>query len=268
MAKSETAVADYDPGHSLFDPGNPFSLLNTAPETVVPVIKRVMEKYPATMLKPDIVLRVKCKPDQRDHRLRLSFWDEYNAATALGKRMCLRNVIHKICPIEVWNGYYARNLLKTLWIITAPRDYVLEMRHIHAQGLERLEQIMKLPITNKKGETDHKAVALILKTFQLVDLRMKGSILQKVRIQKQSLNVDVNAEQMQQLSQMSIEELDALDRKLEKMQKIENKVYDAQRTIEAEDPVKTLDLKGIAAIEDEATLKEFKDDDLTLLDRR
>jgi hypothetical protein len=243
-------------------------LINVAPETVVPLIKKLMEKCPRKMLKPDVLLRKHCKPDERDERLRLTFWDEYNAATAQGKRMSLKNVIHKVCPIEVWNGYYRRNLEKVLWIITAPRDYNLSLRHIHAKGMMRLEQIMNLPIKDKEGEVDHRSVALILKTFQLVDLRVKGAILQKVQIQQQNLNMEVSSEQMQNLSQMSMEELDAMERKLDKMQRIEGKVLDAKFSDPNANPIDALEMPEVRDVVDDATLAPFKDDELVLLGKR
>lgn len=258
-------LENYKPDMSLLDKSNPCSLLNMAPEPMIPLIYNVIERAPKLMLYPDIALRHHCDPDERDDRLRLTFWDEYNLATSLGRRMTLRAVINKVCTFPIWNNYYAQKHLKILWIITPPRDYNLSLRQIHAHGMERLEEIMKLPMKGKNGETDYRAVGLILKTFQLVDLRVKGAILQKFQIQQQNLNInaEISSEQVQNLSEMTVEQLEAMEKKLDRLQRIEQKALNVSPETRAEVLEGELVAKELT---DDATLAKFNQDELMHID--
>lgn len=213
--------------NSVFDDDNPTALINVMPLRFVPIIKRVKEKLPRFLLYAEVDLRFHIKPSERDERLRLAFWDEYNQATTLDKRMSLQNILGQIIEPKLFAAVYEPDDKLMLWIFTPPKSYVHSMRYIMHKGLERLQEIMEMPMTydDKFGQKrlDHKAATLILKAFQLVDLRVQGSIVQHININQKNLNLNAEVSQAQlagqvesQINMLSLDELEKLDRKLDR----------------------------------------------------
>jgi hypothetical protein len=198
---------------------------------MVPAIKATYQKYPNLLLVPEREARSRAKTDERDERFRLCFWDEYQAATAQNRPMSFAT----ICTIfgsdtSAWAKYYAKRLDKLAFILHPPKNYVHAMKVILDRGLDKLLDIMEMPIVNKRGEPDVKVITQIIKVFQLVDLRVKGSIIQRVQIQQQNLNVNVDGTSdvprltPEQLNQLSLEQLEALEEKLARVERTEKKM--------------------------------------------
>ena len=204
---------------SVLNPHQESSLLNVAPLKVVPLIMRVRESLPEIAVASEDWLRKYLKPDERDERLRLSFWDEYNIVTAgtYKRRMRIESILSGICNNNTWEKIYACNDKKLLWVLTPPKSYVQSMNYILHLGTERLSEIMSLPIKDGDGNVDHKAASLILKAFEMVDMRVKGGIIQKMQVEQKNLNVHVSApsdlEAIRGIDDIS--KLEALSNKLE-----------------------------------------------------
>lgn len=206
--------------NALYDGHNPNALINRIPDRLVPVLERVKVKLPRTLMLSEAEIRTYCSPDERDERVRLSFWDEYNAATAAGKRMSLQSVICGTCSWETWVTTFEPNNHKMLWVFTPPVSYAMAMRQILHRGTERLLEIMNLPIKNKDGNVDSRVATLILKAWQLADLRIKGGIVQKMQVEQKSVNVNFNslesAHQIRdQVQNLELGDLESLERRIE-----------------------------------------------------
>lgn len=203
----------------LYDRSNPESLINILPTRLVPIFERVRGKLPRTLLSSEKEVRKYCEPDDRDDRVRLSFWDEYNASTAAGKRMSLQTVISGTCGWETWVGAYEPDDKRMCWIFTPPTSYVSQMRHILHRGTERLLEIMNLPMVDAEGKVDVKIANLVLRAWQLADMRVKGGVMQKVQIEQKSMNLNVNAGDVESISGgvagMDLEELESLERRID-----------------------------------------------------
>lgn len=207
--------------NALYDPDNPNALINRIPPRLQPILERIRTKLPKTLLLPEREIRKYCDPDERDERVRLSFWDEYNAATSADKRMSLQSVICGACSWEGWVTAYEPNNKRMLWIFTPPTSYVAAMRHILHRGTERLLEIMNLPIVNKDGDVDPRVATLILKAWQLADMRMKGGIVQRMQVEQKSVNVNLNSDHhvdqiRSQVQSLQLEDLETLERRIEK----------------------------------------------------
>jgi hypothetical protein len=206
---------------ALYDPHNPDALLNRLPPRLVPILERVRNKLPRTLMLTEREIRTQCQPDERDERVRLSFWDEYNAATASGKKMALQSIICGAVSWEMWVSGYEPNNKRMLWIFTPPVSYAIQMRHILHKGTERLLEIMNLPMLGEDGKVDTKVATLILKAWQLADMRIKGGIVQRMQVEQKSVNVNFNSEQpvdqlREQVSGLQLEDLETLERRIEK----------------------------------------------------
>lgn len=209
---------------SLYDNDNPDSLINKLPSRLVPIFERVRFKLPKTLLSDERTVRKYVTPDDRDDRVRLAFWDEYNASTAAGKRMSLQSIISGTCSWESWITAYEPHDKRMCWVFTPPTSYVSQMRHILHRGTERLLEIINLPMVDEAGKVDIKVANLVLRAWQLADMRVKGGVMQKVQIEQKSMNYNLNADAeinalRGQVSAMSLEELESLESRIEKAKK-------------------------------------------------
>lgn len=211
---------------TIYDPNNPDSLINIIPERMRPVLMRIKDKMPRVLFQTEGELRQFILPDERDERLRLSFWDEYNHSTAHGKMMSLAAFLSGVAAWETWVTVYEPNDKKMMWIFCPPVSYQSAMRNILHKGTERLMEIMSLPILDPDGKPDSKVIVNILRAFQLVDMRVKGAVTQKLQIQQQSLNVNATITQ-DMPSIQSGQPVDTLQ--LEELEKLEKRIAQARR---------------------------------------
>lgn len=208
--------------NSLYDAENPDSLINRIPPRLVPVFERVRTKLPRTLLADERAIRRYVSPDERDERVRLAFWDEFNASTAAGKKMSLQSFISGACSWESWVTAYEPNDKRMCWIFTPPTSYAAQMRHILHRGTERLLEVMNLPMIDEEtGKVDVKVANLILRAWQLADMRVKGGVMQKLQIEQKSMNLNLNADSnlenlRTQVDGMDLEELESLERRIDK----------------------------------------------------
>jgi hypothetical protein len=210
---------------TFFDENNPSSLINKVWKPLVPVVRNVALVYSELLLSEEARILAFCKPDERDQRLRLTFWDEYGLACAQKRLMRYQAVMWGNIGPEVWDQVYMKDRKKILFMITQPSSYSSSMRRILDIGVKRLHEIMELPILLKNGSPDNKAIAQILKAFQLVDSRVKGSVVQRMQVDQRTLNINADASPKQAaqltaetLGMMSMDELKEMEGKLQSLQ--------------------------------------------------
>lgn len=208
---------------TMYDTDNPDSLINIIPSRVVPVLHRIRPKMPRVLYVTECELRDYVKPDERDERVRLGFWDEYNHSSAMQKKMSLTSFLHGIMSWETWVTVYEPNDKKMMWVFCPPVSYQVAMRNILHKGTERLMEIMSLPLRDDMGKVDSKVVVNILRAFQLVDMRVKGAVTQKLQIQQQSHNINQNInmngpsiDSGTPIETLQLEELEKLERRIDK----------------------------------------------------
>ena len=230
---------------TMYDTENPDSLISIVPSRVVPVLHRIRPKMPRVLFVTEGELRDYVKPDERDERIRLGFWDEYNHSTASKKKMSLSAFIHGIMSWETWVTVFEPNDKKMMWVFCPPVSYQVAMRNILHKGTERLMEIMSLPIMDSDGKPDSKVIVNILRAFQLVDIRVKGAVTQKLQIQQQTHNINqtINAPGVH-MSGMPVETL-----QLEELEKLERRIDRARR-----------DSRRLVSSLDEADREQFIED--------
>lgn len=182
---------------TVFDKTNKMSFVNVFPDRLEAVLHRLRPKLPKVLCMNEIDLRKQLKPDDRDEKLRLAFWDEYNLATSHGKKMSVNAICRGLMSWETWYTVYEPSDRKMMWILNQPVSYAAAMRNVLHKSTQRLMEIVSLPILDEKGRPDSKVIVNILRAFQLVDMRVKGGIAQKVMIKQQShhLHQSMSADQ-------------------------------------------------------------------------
>ena len=186
-----------------WEEGNPRCVLNLLPEKVREAGKMIPTEYLAVDPR---TLQQRVQPNDIDNQLRLAFWDEYFVACDNSKKMRIEAIYPRVCSREYFYSFVVANPLRLAWMMTPPEEYMLRMRSLLEQGLQRFEEIMKLPITKKilvkkkdgkegvMSVADTKLIAEMIKIFAIVDNRVKGSVVQKLQVSQQNLNVNVDYE--------------------------------------------------------------------------
>lgn len=209
-------------GYAIFDLKDPRSVVN-----MVPGVEReaILALGPEWRNLSERELYKKVDPDPRDARLRLAFWDEYSQAQDRGRKMFIANVVRNICPRDYWDDRVVVEPEKLAFIVLPPKDYVVAMRALLEQGLTKLEEVLALPLTMKtaKGVTvpNVRLITEMVKIIQMLDLRVKGAIIQKVRVDSRSVNLNLAGDAPG--GQMTLEDLD------NEIKKVSNRIHDALR---------------------------------------
>jgi hypothetical protein len=141
------------------------------------------------------------EPSMLDRQLRLAFWDEYfltqdNAQ----KHMRMEAVYGRICSREMFYTIVDSEI-RYAWLLTPPEQYTYKMRALLDIGLERMLEVLQLPMIvekiNPKTKVpykviDSKIVGEIIKAVAILDNRVRGAVPQHIRIQSEQRNLNVN----------------------------------------------------------------------------
>lgn len=214
---------------SLNDPEDPTSLESFVPPKVAAAIRRFSNDL-LRMTEAD--LRRELKPDDMLCRLRLAFWDEYQRAHNLGEKMVTKHIVSGVCSEDYFYKWILTDQLKMRWVCQVPKDYYLSMREMLDRGLDRLRDILELDFMEikyvKVGKDQYqrqsvvntKILSEIRAAVQMLDNRVKGAVMQKVAIQQQSLNYNINHEANDEdLGALTLEQLSMLEEKLSAVDK-------------------------------------------------
>lgn len=212
-----------------FNRENPNSLVNRVWPSLVPYLQAVADVYPQHIMSNENKVKAFCDPDEKDLRVRLRFWDEYYLATAQDRVMHIHGVINGVILPETWAHTYLADRRKLLWLITQPVSYTSNMRSLLEKGMERLHEIMEMPLIMKNGFPDVRLITQVLKAFQLIDLRVKGSVVQRMQIDQRSLNVNVDADApvAQQYSALSLEQLKEMEKQLDRISAKKDRIVES-----------------------------------------
>jgi hypothetical protein len=206
---------------SIKDKSNPRSLINLVPTVMEQALMAVPDEL---MEMPEEELRKKSKPDATDEFIKLSFWDEYDRAQARGVKLDLVNVYVRACSRDYFYKKFLGNSHKVAWLLTPPAQYEVALNAILARGLQRLHEIVNMPLEqpvyDKEGKycgTKHDAniAKTIAQVVKDVDIRVNGAIPQFVNTKSTNVNVNVNRDDSMREIPSNVTDIDAQIRALE-----------------------------------------------------
>ncbi len=219
----------------LLDEDNPFSLLELCP----PPVREAMEKLDTKFYKiSELQLRKLANPSAEIARLRMSFWDEYLRASAEKRKMDVRSITRGVCSHNYFYEVILQNENWVGYITTPPADYQLAIREMLELSWDRIREVLLLPITEKvsvrrtiKNEDgkiemhidlvekpNTSLIAEIRQITNMLDLRVKGAIMQKMQITQKNLNVNMNADDPNIfLADATMAQLEAMEKKITRM---------------------------------------------------
>jgi len=210
----------------LFCADLPWGMYNVVPDSFRNALETIDPRWMSH--KEETVTR-NADPNDMDENFRLSFWTEYNTSKDLQKKFSMERVMSGVCS----PFYYKHTILKKprlmAYIAYPPTNYLLFMKNMLYKGQHRMKEIMsvsaisQVPVMDRvtkeqavdkngdlvtKTEIDIKLANMQLKTFALIDNRVKGAIVQKVKIENKNLNVNVDANQILDAAPTTVIDID------------------------------------------------------------
>lgn len=210
----------------LFSADVPWGLYNVVPESIRKGLALIDPRW---MSWREETLARKADVTERDENLRLSFWTEYNVAKDMDKPFSINRAIAGACSPY----YFKTKILKTpmllAYIVYPPTDYMTFMKGMLYKGQKRMQEIMSASAVEHERDKDGKIIGstvnmklanLQLKTFALIDNRVKGAIVQRVKVEQKNLNVNVTPDQIANATPTTLididKELTMLDREIQR----------------------------------------------------
>jgi len=234
-------ILDIDP----YDINHPRSMINKVPNWLRERMQgQLMMEY---MRMDEEKLQEIVKPTLTINRLRTAFWYEYEKLFAKygssynshsDHGLSIHRVCSGICSVSYFMYDVARNDAYLAWISHPPLNYEKSMQEALTHGLDRVREILNLPMLEYKFTKDglpcvdpctnqpvmianEKVANIILKTVAFIDLRIKGAIPQQIQqnINRNSINYNVRDAN----SRVTVD-VEALDSKLLTIEDLDSKI--------------------------------------------
>lgn len=169
------------------DSDHPESLFNL----VAPVAREAMADIPEELLVcPEDQLKIQ----KVDLHLRRNLHEEYARALIENRSVNLKNVYDGLISRTAFYGGVLQNKHRLAYIMRVPVSYENKLKEGLDLGIDRLlNEVLTMPIKNPKGYYDQDAVKNLIKAIEFCDVRVRGSVVQ--RVEKRSVNVNVNQNQ-------------------------------------------------------------------------
>lgn len=116
-------------------------------------------------------------PGPLTNALRMKFWYEYDEAQAEHRKMRVKNIYSGVCEVSAFLKAMA-DPEKVAWVLTRPAAYDLAMQEMHQFSLAKMRKILETPLI-QHGKYNSNVAKDQIKVFELLDLRIKGSVIQK-----------------------------------------------------------------------------------------
>ncbi len=189
LSKQMKTLTDNPAGVCIFDQDNPRSVYNLVPPAVQEAMMKISPRYYTWSEK---ALERNTELEARDHRLRISFWTEYQITQDEDKpTISMHSVLRGVCTKTYFYETVLFNPHKLAWVLFPPPDYEKAMDEMHHLSLKEMRKILTLPL----GPKDTALMREKIKIFALLDNRIKGAVLQKLHIQQDTRNLHVHKSQ-------------------------------------------------------------------------
>jgi hypothetical protein len=177
-------------GSSLFDESDPDSVFNKTSDKLHEVITTLGTHVEARRVirNGEAYAREHLKPTAQMARIRIGFWDEYARSVSTGQKMSVDRIYAGVMSKETFEDEYYTDPKKLGYVLLTPPHYHRAAEEILLLGLERMRDIIELPLINSRGQVQVAVVNGILKAVEMLDKRVKGAIMQKVAIHQHNTN--------------------------------------------------------------------------------
>lgn len=190
----------------VFDLDNERSVLRLVSDAIREAILKLPEKY---QNKSEREFYLEHRPGAMENRLRLSFWREYEAAQETVMPMNIVKIYAGLCTKEYFYQKVLKNPVILGWMLIPPTDYAVLIEESLGFGVQRLREIMELPLTNSKGEVNVRLCDTIIRATAMLDMRIRGAYVQKSEVRQLNFNMHAEAKDMEKaITASSMEEIE------------------------------------------------------------
>jgi len=183
LPASQSDPNDTLPSHDvvLYDETNSRSVLNLVPEAIKSAALQALALKPDLFELDEDVLRKKVAPSDSVLRIRMAFWNEYFRVQDHGlKEMSAAKIYAGIVHHKMFYGKILSDPKAVAWILCIPTNYMIAMEELLDRGMRNLSRIMGMAVVDELGQVDVKRASIFLKTYEMVQERVRGSVVQKV----------------------------------------------------------------------------------------
>jgi hypothetical protein len=216
------------PEVDIFNQADPRALINLVPEAVQNAFRMALSKRPELIGMDEkglyrLLRSENEQPSTTDNRIRLRFWMEYDSAQADQREMQMSYAHGGICSKEFFYQKYISHTPKIAWLLCRPASYeAISTEALHF-GLEQLRDILDVPHVLPNGKPDTKLMEIKAKIVNMLDQRVRGSVIQKTM----NLNLTTSEKKVSEVAEIS--SMQELERRLVELKRRERK---AQNIIE------------------------------------
>ena len=198
---------------ALWDESDSRSLINVVKNRIREAILEAYKKRPDLFSMDERTLTRTLKeegypPTDTDRQLRCSFWNEYDRAQDDNRMMDSGALYRGIC-LEQYLYEYLKHARKVAWLVCYPSNREALLDDGHRIGLQRMLEILEVPLFDSKGAFNSKVAELQAKVFLMLDQRKHGAFTQKVENRSLNLNLSATEKSIGKFSELnSMEEIE------------------------------------------------------------
>jgi len=164
----------------------------------------------------------------QDIRLKHALWYEYDKAIEEDRKMQVGNITKGIMHRQYFIQHYILNRMRLEWILRPPLNYWNEQRVLLEKSTMCLHEVLDIPVVRKVCRChyrcicngyrvptierlpcccvdtcicpptyDSKIAQIKQKLHEMIEMRVKGAVVQKMRIDKQQLIAHVKADRLE-----------------------------------------------------------------------
>lgn len=190
----------------VFDMDNPRSVLRIAGDALREAILNLPEEY---QNKSEKEFYMAYRPGAMENRLRLSFWREYESSQESMTQLNVKKVYAGLCTKEYFYQKAIKNPVILGWMLIPPTDYAVLIEEALTFGIQRLREIMELPLVDENGKVNVKLCDTIIRATAMLDMRIRGAYIQKSEVRQLNFNMNADAKGIgQALEASNMEEIE------------------------------------------------------------
>lgn len=176
------------------DKDEPHSLFNLLTPALVARVSRIPDEY-FGLSESELAAKIhENKPTKRiqgmslENRVRLAFWREYVAAINSGEKMRPQHIWRGVTSCEYFYLMMDRPL-QAAWILNPPPEESLILEESYAYALQKVREILDMPLYKVTGEADAPVAGQILRAAEFLGNRLHGAPTQKIESKTLRVNV-------------------------------------------------------------------------------
>lgn len=158
------------------------------------------------------------------HRIKISFWNEYDLAVTENRRMLAKNIFEGCTTQQFYHGLISSCPAFVVWMVTRSPVHKLKLAELGELSDERMLNILSVnPIYTYQDveKVDSKLATVQVKLYEIIQNRIHGSVVERQEVHSKNFNMNLNQSQALQAAEDTA--LDSMEKILAKLKEVEEK---------------------------------------------